>query len=65
MNERIAIIGAGDMGRQIAYMGLKNGYNIIGFFDDYNKGGTGLTAFRYSGSSKISQAEEIAMTVSS
>jgi len=53
MNERIAIIGAGDMGRQIAYMGLKNGYN------------TGLTAFRYSGSSKISQAEEIAMTVSS
>lgn len=39
MNERIAIIGAGDMGCQIAYMGLKNGYNIIGFFDDYNKGG--------------------------
>ncbi len=31
---RIAIIGSGDLGQQIAYLGIKNGYNIVGFFDD-------------------------------
>lgn len=32
---RIAILGAGDLGRQIAHIALQNGYNVIGFFDDY------------------------------
>lgn len=34
-NKRVAIIGAGELGQQIAHLGLKNGYNIVGFFDDY------------------------------
>lgn len=32
---RIAIIGAGDLGVQIAHTALLSGYNIVGFFDDY------------------------------
>lgn len=36
---RIAIIGAGDMGQQIAHMGAVNGYSIAGFFDDYHNTG--------------------------
>ena len=36
---RIAIIGAGDMGQQIAHMGAANGYSIAGFFDDYHNAG--------------------------
>lgn len=35
MNERIAIIGAGELGRQIAHLAAKNDYQIVGFFDDY------------------------------
>ena len=34
MNERIAIIGAGELGQQIAHLGLKNNYHVVGFFDD-------------------------------
>lgn len=33
--KRIAIIGAGELGQQIAHLGLKNGYAIVGFFDDW------------------------------
>lgn len=33
---RIAIIGAGDLGQQIAHIATQSGYNIIGFFDDYS-----------------------------
>lgn len=32
---RIAIIGAGDLGCQIAHMALQSNYNIVGFFDDF------------------------------
>lgn len=32
---RIAIIGSGDLGQSIAYYGQSNGYNIAGFYDDY------------------------------
>lgn len=35
--KRTAIIGAGELGEQIARLGIKNGYNIVGFFDDYTK----------------------------
>lgn len=35
MNDRIAIIGAGDLGQQIFHLATKNGYQIVGFFDDY------------------------------
>lgn len=35
MNGRIAIIGAGELGRQIAHLAAKNDYQIVGFFDDY------------------------------
>lgn len=35
--DRIAIIGAGDMGQQIAHVAIKNGYGIVGFYDDYCK----------------------------
>ena len=35
---RIAIIGAGDMGRQIAHHASQNGLLVIGFFDDFVKG---------------------------
>lgn len=37
MNERIAIIGAGELGKQILHLANKNGYNVTGFFDDYCK----------------------------
>lgn len=37
MNEKIAIIGAGDLGKQILHLANKNGYNVVGFFDDYCK----------------------------
>lgn len=37
MKERIAIIGAGELGRQIAHLAAKNDYRIVGFFDDYCK----------------------------
>lgn len=33
---KIAIIGAGDLGCQIAHIAIQSGYNIIGFFDDYS-----------------------------
>lgn len=33
--KRIAIVGAGELGQQIAHLGLKNGYTIVGFFDDW------------------------------
>lgn len=33
--KRIAIIGAGDLGQQIAYYAVLNGCHIVGFFDDY------------------------------
>lgn len=36
-SKRIAIIGAGELGQQIAHLGKKNNYNIVGFFDDYVK----------------------------
>ena len=32
---RIGIVGAGDLGQQIAHLALKNGYHVAGFFDDY------------------------------
>ena len=32
---RIAIIGAGELGQQIAHLGRNNAYNIVGFFDDW------------------------------
>ncbi len=34
--KRLAIIGAGDLGHQIAYHAPKNGYEVVGFFDDYS-----------------------------
>ena len=34
-NKRIAIVGAGELGQQIAYCGKRNGYNIVAFFDDF------------------------------
>lgn len=37
MNEKIAIIGAGELGKQILHLANKNGYNVVGFFDDYCK----------------------------
>lgn len=33
---RIAIVGAGELGQQIAHLGLKNGYKVVGFFDDWS-----------------------------
>ena len=33
--DRIAIIGAGDLGRQIAYYARRNGLEVVGFYDDY------------------------------
>ena len=32
---RIAIIGAGGLGCQIAHIALQSGYNVVGFFDDF------------------------------
>lgn len=37
---RIAIVGAGELGQQIAHLGLKNGYRIVGFFDDWTDSAT-------------------------
>lgn len=37
MNEKVAIIGAGELGKQILHLANKNGYNVVGFFDDYCK----------------------------
>ena len=34
---RIAIIGAGDLGCQIAHIARQSGYNIVGFYDDFYK----------------------------
>lgn len=34
--KKLAIIGAGDLGKQIAYHAPKNGYKVVGFFDDYS-----------------------------
>lgn len=47
---RIAIIGAGDMGQQIAHMGLINGYNIVGYFDDYHNIGNVIAGLPVLGS---------------
>ena len=33
--KRIAIIGAGELGQQIAHLGQNNSYSIVGFFDDW------------------------------
>lgn len=33
---RVAIIGAGDLGQQIAHIAIQSGYNVVGFFDDYS-----------------------------
>lgn len=38
--ERIAIIGAGDLGKSIAWYANKNGFEVVAFFDDYNVGKT-------------------------
>lgn len=32
---RLAIIGSSDLGRQIAHYARRNGFKIMGFFDDY------------------------------
>lgn len=37
MNEKVAIIGAGELGKQILHLANKNGCNVVGFFDDYCK----------------------------
>ncbi|WP_436517197.1 NeuD/PglB/VioB family sugar acetyltransferase [Ekhidna sp. To15] len=34
--KKLAIIGAGDLGQQIAYHASKCGYEVVGFFDDYS-----------------------------
>ncbi|MEQ9467089.1 MAG: NeuD/PglB/VioB family sugar acetyltransferase [Ekhidna sp.] len=33
--KRLAIIGAGDLGQQIAYHATDSGYQVVGFFDDF------------------------------
>ena len=35
--ERIAIIGSGDFGKSIAHYAINNGYNVVGFYDDFQK----------------------------
>ena len=35
--ERIAIIGSGDLGKSIAHYAINNGYNVVGFYDDFQK----------------------------
>ena len=47
---RIAIIGSGDMGQQIAHMGLANGYSIVGYFDDYHSIGNIISGLPILGS---------------
>jgi sugar O-acyltransferase (sialic acid O-acetyltransferase NeuD family) len=37
---RLAIIGSGDLGLQIAYHAIACGYKVIGFFDDYANPGS-------------------------
>lgn len=34
---RLAIVGAGALGQQIAKLASNNGWNVIGFFDDFQK----------------------------
>lgn len=42
--KRLAIIGAGDLGQQIAYHAKGCGYHVVGFFDDYAKEVLGRTS---------------------
>lgn len=35
--KKLAIIGSGDLGQSIAYYGKNNGYNIVGFYDDFQQ----------------------------
>ena len=37
LNQRIAIIGSGDLGQSIAHYAQNNGFEIVGFYDDYQK----------------------------
>lgn len=37
---KISIIGAGDLGEQIANLAIRNGYEIAGYYDDYTPIGT-------------------------
>lgn len=37
---KLSIIGAGDLGEQIANLALRNGYEIEGYFDDFMPIGT-------------------------
>lgn len=35
--EKIAIIGSGDLGQSIAHYALNNGFEIVGFYDDFQQ----------------------------
>lgn len=35
MKNRLAIIGVGELGQQVANLALSCGYNVVGFFDDF------------------------------
>ena len=37
MKERIAIIGSGDLGQSIAHYAQSNGFEIVGFYDDFQQ----------------------------
>ena len=36
-NQRIAIIGSGDLGQSIAHYAQNNGFGIVGFYDDFQQ----------------------------
>lgn len=37
MSKKIAIIGSGDLGQSIAWYASQNGYQVIGYYDDFQK----------------------------
>lgn len=53
--KRLAIVGAGDLGKQIAHHANSTGiYKPVGFFDDYKKTGTALN-----GASVLGNTDEV------
>ncbi len=56
--ERLAIIGSGDLGQQIAYHATNDKqYTVVGFFDDFAKENSKVKGFNILG--KISNIEEL------
>lgn len=57
MKKKLAIIGSGDLGQQIAHLALAHAqYEVIGYFDDYRKKNTNIKGITCIG--KIDEIED-------